>query len=433
MSAKEQMEKLIGVLGEATDVAKERQGDNEVQWDEIKEKVEETVKAMMIIRKGDNTAASMIAPSGIITEGKFSGYSKADLQLTATILRQAHAERPIGVKLPSETLIRALDTDSSGAGAELVFTDLARSLWRDFFLTSRITGNLGAVAMPTDPFKIPLELGDVTWRKGTQNTSTTASNPATSDVTLTTTEQVAEINWSYTLDEDSVIAMLPALRDRLRISGAEQFDAFVLNADATDAATGNINLDDANPDNDKYYLSDGQDGIRHQWLVDNTTQEVNAGGNALVDADLLDAQSNMGKYGVNPERMMQICDVSTYLKGYLGLDGVTTLDKYGSRAVLITGELANYRGIPIVISASAPLTEADGKVSETSGSNTLGQISIVNRDFWQVGLRRDLMMEVARDIQKRQFILVISFRIAVAAFGTRSTITHTAGVRNILV
>jgi hypothetical protein len=53
--------------------------------------------------------------------------------------------------------------------------------------------------------------------------------------------------------------------------------------------------------------------------------------------------------------------------------------------------------------------------------------------MWYVGFLRDLLIEVDRDIQKRQYIMVSSLREAVAARGTRSSNTHTAGIRNILV
>jgi len=206
-----------------------------------------------------------------------------------------------------------------------------------------------------------------------------------------------------------------------------------LNADATNAATGNINLDDADPDDASYYLSAGQDGIRHQWLVNNTAMTTNAGGDALVDADILDALGNMGKYAANPSQIMAVCDVSTYLTGFLGLTNVVTVDKFGPNAVVLTGQLAAYRGVPIVVSASAPLTEADGKASTTAANNTLGQINFFNRMMWYAGFRRDMLVEVDRDVQKRQWILVSSMRPAVACHGTRSSATHTAGIRNILV
>jgi hypothetical protein len=60
-------------------------------------------------------------------------------------------------------------------------------------------------------------------------------------------------------------------------------------------------------------------------------------------------------------------------------------------------------------------------------------MAIVNRSQWKVGYRRDVQIEVDRDIQKRQMIMVVSYRVAIGARGTRSSATHTAGIRNILV
>lgn len=363
-----------------------------------------------------------------------------DLWLAAKILEGQmslkHARMSGEAEPPSDDLqaaLKALTSTGSGTGDELVPTEMASELWQDFFLASRVVPQLTPIAMPSNPFDVPLGLGDVTWRKGTENTSTTASDPTTAKSTLTVTEAVTEQDWSYTLNEDAVIAMAPALRERLAISGAEQMDAFALNADGTNANTGNINLDDANPDDDAYYLSSGQDGLRHQWLVDNTDQTVDAGGDALADGDILSMLVKMGKYAINPEQSRIVCDISTYLKGFLNLDAVQTIDKFGPQAVVLTGQLAAYRGIPIIVSASHPLGESDGKVSTTSGNNTLGSITCFNRLMWYVGFLRDLLIEMDRDIQKRQYIMVTSMREGVAAHGTRASNTHTAGIVNVLV
>lgn len=368
----------------------------------------------------------------IVQEGKFAGLRAGDLAFTAMLLKQARMVSP-QVKPPSEELMKALTATGSGTGDELVPTGWAAELWKDIFADSLIVGNLSRVPMPTDPYELPLGLGSITFRKGTEATATTATDMATAKVTMTATELVGEVDWSYSLDEDAVIAMLPALRDQIRIDAASIMDAFALNADATNADTGNINSDDANPDDDSYYLSAGQDGIRHLWLVDNTSQGVNAGGDALTDTDILNALKLLGKYAQRPDRLVMVCDFSTYIKGIMGLTNVQTIDKYGPKAAVITGEIAKYRGVPIVPSAVAPLTEADGKCSATASNNTLGQISIFHRDMWRVGFRRELLIEVDRDIQSRKLIMVVSFRIAVAAHGTRSSATHTAGIYNILV
>lgn len=368
---------------------------------------------------------------------RFGGQSikGIDLYMAEQVMQKAFESKTPGAKPPSDDLVnavKALSSTGSGTGDELVPTNMAGELWGDFFLASRIASDLPSMPMPTDPFDVPLGLGNVTWRKGVQNTATTASDPATAKVTLTSTEQIAEVNWSYNLDEDAVIAMMPALRQSIAQSGGEQMDAFVINADGTDAATGNINSDDADPANDSYFLSEGQDGLRHLWLVDNTGQGNSAGGDALTDADMVVLLKDLGKWGTDLNSCRIVPDILSYFS-MLGLTNVATVDKFGPAATILTGELAKYRGIPVVPSASMPLTEADGKVSATPASNTLGQITAYNRNGWRVGFRRGLTIEVDRSIQKRQMIMVVSFRIAVAAYGTRSAVKHTAGLYNILV
>jgi hypothetical protein len=309
---------------------------------------------------------------------------------------------------------------------------MAVELWEDMHVAAKIGQLVPTVAMPSDPFDMPLAWGDVTFRKGTRATATTGSDPATAKGTLTSTEQVAEVDFDYTIDEDAVIAVMPSLRTSLARQGGEQIDRFLMNADNTNAATGNINLDDADPPDDSYYLDDGQDGIRHLWIVDNTGQTVNGGGVAITDANMVAMLNKLGKYGLDVNDCVIVPGVESYL-GMLGLTNVATIDKYGPQATILTGELARYRGIPVVPTAAMELTEADGKKSTTAGNNTLGAISAFARSQWRQGYRRQLLIEVDRDVQKRLMIMVVSFRLAVAAAGTRSTAKHAAGIRNILV
>jgi len=465
------MDVVLGQMAEITEQikglkAEGRNPKSELRWDDVKKDFGDHIELMVKAQMAEQAASRPVYPGDAIVHGggveslknnryqrfvksfaqgqshKYGGQDikPVDLFLAYKMLegQHEHFSPQMGGKAyqPSEDLkmaLKAMTSTGAGTGDELVPTGMAAQLWEDFFLASRVVSALVRIPMPTNPFDVPLGLGNVTWRKGSENTATTASNPATAKSTLTATELVTEQNWSYTLDEDAIVAMAPALRARLAQSGGEIMDDFALNADATNAATGNINLDDADPDNDSYYLTDGQDGIRHQWLVDNTAMGETAGGDALVEADITAALANMGKYAATPTNMALITDVATYLNGLLSLTNVATVDKFGPGATILTGQLAAYRGIPIIISASHPLTEADGKVSTTAASNTLGSISIVNRDAWYVGFIRDLLIEVDRDIQKRQYIMVTSIREAVAARGTRSTNTHTAGVYRILV
>jgi hypothetical protein len=213
----------------------------------------------------------------------------------------------------------------------------------------------------------------------------------------------------------------------------------VLNADSTTAATGNLNSDDAAPASDSYYLSSGQDGIIHLWNVDNATQTTNAAAAALTDAHITSTLVLMDKYAADPRSLLAICDVRTYLRGFLN---ATTTNSPGTfikseadvgYSIIATGQVASYRGMPLVLPALAGRAEADGRKSATAANNTFGVLSFVNRTQWKVGFMRDVEIEVDRDIQKRQIIMVVSYRVAVGCRGTRSSATHTAGVRNILV
>lgn len=462
------MDLVLAQMAELTNAVKEaKQPKQELQWEDIEQKFSDQIEALVTAQVAEKVKAQRVPGTGVgvgeqLKDNRYAPWAKSferdgvhkeagivykpiDLVLARIMMegQRKHWSAQISVNRPEEpssdlqSVIKAMTSTGAGTGDELVPLNLRAQLWEDFFLASRVASTITRVDQPTDPFDIPLGLGAVTWRKGTQNVATTASDPATAKVTLTTTELVTEQNWSYTLNEDAIIAMAPAIRARLAQSGAEVMDAFALNADATNAANGNINLDDADPADDSYYLSEGQDGIRHQWLVDNTAMTHNAGGDALIDSDIVTAFTLMGKYAVNPMDLVIVCDVKTYLYGFLstgtGKPGeyVITIDKFGPQATVLTGQLAAYRGVPIIVSASHPQAEADGKVSTTANNNTLGSASIYNRNMWYLGLRRDLMIETDRDIQKRQYIMVTSFRQSVGAHGTRSTNTHTSGIRNI--
>lgn len=372
---------------------------------------------------------------GVVSHGKFEGQQVDDLIFTSWLLNNAKRLRPDSVKAPSKDLTeaigKALSSTGSTAGDEYVPTGMSATLWNDMFLASKVAATIPTIPMPTDPYDIPLGWGVGTWRKGTANTAITAQDATTGKSTLTSTEQVYEVDWSYDIDEDAVLAVLPSLRLELAADGAEQMDRFILNADATDANTGNINSDDGNPDDDSYYLSNGQDGIRHLYLVDNTSQstDVNA---VLTDTHIRAGLGRMGKYAADVSNIVMVTDAKTYVNNMLGLTNVVTVDKYGPGATILTGELSKYSGASVIVSGAMQQAEDDGKVSVTAGNNDEGQIAIYHKNMWRLGFRRQLLIELDRLIQKRQLVMVVSFRIAVAARGTRSSATHTAGIHGIV-
>ena len=367
--------------------------------------------------------------------GKYTGMDHLDLACARSLLsaqiREPAGANPRMLEDWQSNLKAAMDSTTVGSGDELVDTQEARALWDDVNLETAVAPLFNAVQMPSNPFQIPLQLGDVNWYPGTENTAVTGSAPATARQTMTAHELVAEVPWSYDLDEDAVIAMMDELRRSLLRNAHEVIDDVILNADST--AQNNINADGATiaatTAGSGHYLI-GFDGLLHQPLVDNSAMANNH--NAAASADMFnEIRGKLGKYGVRPSDLAYVMDVNTYIKS-LSVSSFRTLDKFGPQATVLTGQLGAVDGIPVIVSEQMALADADGKVTNGGNTNNKGRLLIVNRSQWRVGFKRELTIETVRDAQKRQNIMVVSFRIALQErSGTRSSATHTALQYNI--
>ena len=372
----------------------------------------------------------------VVPFGKYQGMDALDLACVRSVLAAQQREPGDADSRALEAwqanLKAAMDSATAGRGDELVPTAEAATLWADVNLDTHVAALFPRVDMPTNPFQIPLQLGDVSWYPGAENTATTDTALSTARQTLTAYELVAEVPWSLTLDEDAVIAMAGEVRSTLVRNAVEVIDDVLLNADTT---TGNnINADTATiaaSDAGKGHWLVGFDGLLHLPLVDNTAQGNDHG--AAPNADMYnEARGLLGKYGVRPSELAYIVDVSTYIKS-LGAEEFRTLDKLGPQATILNGQLAQVDGIPVIVSEQMAKSDVDGKVT-SGGANAKGRLLLVNRSQWRLGFRRELMIETTRDIQKRQNIMVVSMRLAfMERTGNRGAATHTALQYNITV
>ena len=370
-----------------------------------------------------------------VAYGKYVGLDHLDLACVRSLLT-AQLRDPAGVSPRmledwQVNLKAAMDSTTAGAGDELVDTQEARALWDDVNLETAVAPLFNTIQMPSNPFQIPLQLGDVNWYPGTENVATKSTALTTARQTLTAYELVAEVPWSYDLDEDAVIAMMEELRRSLLRNAREVIDDVILNGDTT--TSNNINADGATiatTDAGKGHWLLGFDGLLHLPLVDNTGQANNHG--APVSDDMFnEIRAQLGKFGVRPSEVVYVTDVNTFIRS-LSVGNFRTLDKFGPQATLLTGQLGAVEGIPVIVSEQMALADTDGKVTDGGNGTDTGRLLIANRSQWRVGFKRELTIETVRDAQKRQNIMVVSFRIALQErSGNRSTATHTAVQYNI--
>jgi HK97 family phage major capsid protein len=324
---------------------------------------------------------------------------------------------------------KALTAAAAGSGLEWVPTFATSELWRDFHLAATIAPQFRRYDMPTNPYTLPVESADVTFRYvSTENVAVTASQPTTAAATLTARKIQAEVDFSGEVTEDSIVPVIPNLRFDLVRRGGQTIDDLVVNGDTNTAASGNVANDDGAPAAGSYFLA--FNGLRKFWNVTNSAQETNMAA-APTTALLNNIRKLLGRYGARPSDLILLTGPATYYALQV-IAEVITLEKYGPNATVLTGELARWFNIPILLNETTDKVASNGRTAVvTPANNTTGWAGIVNTTMWKTGFRRDLQIESYRDIQKDQNILVASFRMAFTSSGISTQIS--AGARNITV
>ena len=368
-----------------------------------------------------------------VQEGRYAGLTPWDLNIIRGILSKQTTDDPAKTQRLLQwrnNLTAALDSVTAAKGDEYVPTLEARQLWEDINLATPLLSEIPSIPMPSNPFDLPLDWGDVNFYPGVANVAAPSTDPASNKKTLTAYELVGNIQLAYDLEEEAVIAVMETLRALLLRTSAEVLEDVIINADTT--LTNNINADGATisaSDPGKAQWLIGFDGLRHLPLVDATGQAVDV--NGALTADLFNAnRRKMKRYGVHPNECIHVMDIATYLKAQT-LSVVQTLDQIGPRATIITGQLGAVEGIPIVVSEKMLLTAADGKVTDGI-AGTVGGILTFNKHQWRTGFVRDITIETERSASKRQNSLIVSFKMAMTQREpTIANATHTALQYNI--
>lgn len=364
------------------------------------------------------------------------------LQCYRAAVFEAPGER-IQVATDKGRPIRAMDTAETGYGLELMGTQYVTTMWESAKNNDGILNSIATMPM-TDPTTYvpidgaPPEMLFVAESTAYNATAYGTSKTPSSRVSLSAKKFTIQQIWSGELSEDSIIAFTPFLRKKLAESAGLYLGSAYLNGDTTNAGTGNINLDDANPTDTKHYLA--WTGIRYYWLVTTTGQGKNmageldpkeilrARGKLSGGDDDVDAGIKNANWGLRARDLRLVCDWDTFMIMH-DMDIVKTVDKYGPKATVVTGELGSYEGIPIICPPYATKTMADGKCSDTEASNVVGQITLFNPDGWLGGVRRNTQFFMDRIQRTDQFLIELYTRRGFTKFGENVA----SGIYNITV
>lgn len=324
---------------------------------------------------------------------------------------------------------RAMDTQESGFGAELVGAQYVSELWAAARRRDGLLDAIPTIAMAAPTVHVPIDgaLPEmVLVGENVDGTPYPESAAGSGRVTLTARKFTIQARWTAELQEDAIIAFVPFLQEKLAESAALYTASAILNGDTTVAATGNISSDDATPAATRHYLA--WDGIRHYWLVDDPANGIDAGGGDITAAQIVAARMRMAGGGgsvdsldsidwaTDPANLRIVVNPGLYGR-LLTLPEVLTVDKYGAQATVVSGELARIFGIPVLAPAYATRTKANGRVSATPTANDKGQLSIVNVRGWLRGVYRPVQFFFDRIQRTDQFLVELYTRQAVVRWG----------------
>lgn len=319
---------------------------------------------------------------------------------------------------------KALSTSGAGTGAEWIPNAFGTNLLDIIRLQTPVVNLIPHINMPDNPWNNPLLNGiGKAWRV-VELANATASDLGTENRTWTAHKSVVFMEFSDEMSEDSIVAIAPTVRSAMIRAFAEGLDKAFVNGDNN--AAGHFDFDYQNPAAPFETFQGGVNGLR-QFALDNlgtgTPSTVDGGADFLSYVDIGAAISQMLKFAaarVISNEVVALVNTESFVKLLTEAGSpILTLDTYGARATILTGEVGRIFGVPILVSQGVEerrnaVTAADGH-STMAGPNTFSTAVVFNRMNFRIGDRRDFRIERDRDIVAGKDQVVGSARHAMQA------------------
>lgn len=281
---------------------------------------------------------------------------------------------------------KALDTATGAQGGDWVPTNFSSELFEFVALEAKVPSLFRTIAMPSNPYKMPVGLARINTYKQAEQTGDTGQTKITvgdgsniGNATLTAVGHAARVLASGEFDEDSIVPVLPWLVRDIAKSLAEGREDFILNGDT--AGT--------HEDSD---IGAGSADARRRIALGLRASANDGGATYKLDmatfslANLRALRLKMGKYGVNPADMAIIVGPTGYSK-LLGLTEVITMQNFGNNGTVMTGSLGTIDGMPVIVSGQVRENlNASGVYDGTTTTKTV--LYMVYRPGWVIGERR---------------------------------------------
>ena len=304
-------------------------------------------------------------------------------------------------------VVAGLDTSTSGELSQFDPTEYSRSLYEKLRLSRMLPGLFPRVNVPRFPFVLPTMPADPTAYKWAENTaggigsSTSFGDGNTGNlsgsVTLSGASLALQLAWSWELDEDSIIPMLPFLEAAVINAIGNGIEQAILNGDTTST----------HQDTDVTSSTDARKlwkGLRYHAL--SGSAKNSAAGKVNTDALWRDnvglVRGLMGKYGVNAGDLALIAS-PIGVNQIRSCESFRTLYAFGSQATNTTGGSPRPNGgfspdgFDLVVSEFQREDLAATGVNTAPSDNYTSMI-LVHKAMWLMAETRAIRTQVLNEL-----------------------------------
>jgi len=341
-------------------------------------------------------------------EGDVSYSDKEKAVLLSKVLRKPIQETKFGKAVLEKAASfggRDRFTSTNGEAWEIEVSTAIQSEMRRQLV---VIGTVNSIAMNQTVMRIPVNPdtgtnatwvagssfgSDYTSVAGTGASSGTTRTHTIKEVTLTAQKLATKEYVSFEEDEDTIIPLLPLIRDAMARRMAKTLDKAMLLGDGGTAATGQI--------------SAAIKGLASYDPVAGSgiTLDISAADKFTV-AKAMAARKALGAWGLNPSELVMFVSTQAYYE-LMEDSNFLTVDKAGPAATLLTGQVGSIGNTPVLVSASF-----DGVVDGNAAA------VVVNPMNFLVGTHRGMRVDSDDEVVNQRSVLVASMRIGMTQLST---------------
>lgn len=246
------------------------------------------------------------------------------------------------------------------------------------------------IAMQTNVMTIPVnpEAGYATWvtnaQFGAAASAGASQTHALKEITLNAFKVATNEYTAYEEEEDSLLALMPVIRDAMVRRVAKAVDkAMLLGAGS------------------------GADPVKGLTVfATNTTATGNTVAAGMTVAKMRALRQGLGAWGLDPSEVIYIVNTDTY---YQLLDDTVfqTMNQVGPQATLLTGQIGQIGGSPVLVSAEYA----------SPGTGVAGAMAVNTANFI-VGNQRGLRIDTQELVETQRRVMVASLRTGMTQIST---------------